>query len=136
MKHKIQMSDAERLLLKEALEEVSARAKYPVSLDRLLNTWSAFVRDLERGFESNIYDYSNSLGSRDLLDEILRRLPADLRITIHEVLDPWDERFDKATRPTDRPISPGAEERSTRWLRVPKILREELRRDLDAGTDG
>lgn len=98
---------------------------------RSLRRWAAFVRQVETGYDDTIYDYTNDLSVRDLLEEQLAPLsPADgeaLRAELH----PWDQRFEAATRPSIRPVAPGVKDRERPWwFRIPLKLSEELASDL------
>jgi hypothetical protein len=98
---------------------------------QLLRRWAAFVRQVEAGYDDTIYDYTNDLSVRDLLEEKLSSLPPADGDALRAELRPWDDRFEAATRPSIRPVAPGVRDREYAWwFRVPLKLSEELASDL------
>ncbi len=130
MKRGIPLDADEAKRLNEVLSKWSMRAKSRVSLDGLLSRWENFVAEVERGYGSSIYDYANDLSVRDVLDDVLESLPAVTAAKIRPRVEPWDERFEQATRTVQRPVVKG--DRHQPWhFRVPNILGDELRSDLE-----
>jgi len=118
--------------LNAILQRLSKRAKYILTLEQLLHRWQDFVVQAERGYQNSIYEYTNDLSVRDLLEEILRESPQTLRKELMQLIRPWDERFYNATKRIKRPVLPnvGQESRSWWWFRVPKSVGGELEEDL------
>lgn len=112
----------------EALKEVSRES---VSLESLIDGWAHLVQDIEKGYGLSIYDYTNDLSVRDVLDSIIDKLPKELAVEIEKCLREWDDRFWDSTRSVQLPIVPTlAKGKGWRWFRVPKKLLGELREDL------
>jgi hypothetical protein len=68
----LELTPDESRALSEILADLSQRAKYEVSLDRLLSNWVRFVDEVEQGYQDSIYEYTNDLSNRDTLEEISR----------------------------------------------------------------
>ena len=89
------------------------------------------MAQVERGYEGSIYEYTNDLSTRDLLEEILLQVARSLHDRLSGVVRPWNERFHAATRKSTRPLAPGvAKDAPAWWFRVPKHLSTELENDL------
>lgn len=102
-------------------------------LEAAVNRWFAFVREVERGYEDSIYDYTEELSRRDLLDAEMADSSPRQSEYVRRQLSEADSRFLAATRPSIRPVLPGVSDRQKeRWYRVPKKLSEELASDLRA----
>jgi hypothetical protein len=113
----------------------SSLGDYPgssaVSFDNLLGQWQAFVSEVEAGYTMSIYDYANDLSTRDLIEDVVRRTPSSLQAVLRAEIEPWDDRYRLATRPSDTPILPGPDVADNpRWRRIPRVLTGELRDDL------
>ena len=78
MKGYLQLSRDEAQVLAAILAALSKHAHYPLSLSQLLQRWSYFVAQVERGYEGSIYEYTNDLSTRDLLEEILLQVARSL----------------------------------------------------------
>jgi hypothetical protein len=71
------------------------------SLGQLVEAWDRLVEQVEEGYDDNIYEYTNNLFVRDLIDQaiadpILKRFP-QVR-ALRERVAPIDERFRAATQ--------------------------------------
>jgi hypothetical protein len=98
-----------------------------------MDRWSSFVRDVEDGYAFSIYDYTNDLSVRDILDSLASRVPESIRVRIASELKEADDRFTKATRQVSAPmLNGGSSTLGDRWFRIPKKLMEELRGDLES----
>lgn len=114
--------------MSEALKEAS---REPVSLESLIDGWAHLVQDIEKGYSLSIYDYTNDLSVRDILDSVIDKLPKELAVEVGKCLKEWDDRFLDATRSVQSPIMPTLPKgKGWRWFRVPKKLLGELREDL------
>jgi hypothetical protein len=124
---------SEREALKAAFDRIRAEWGFARSYgpSDLLRCWEKFVQEVEMGYELSIYDFLYDLSLRDLFEEIKETVPLRLRQEIDEVLKPWDERYQLATEPSDRPlevdIGDGAREW---WFRVPKQAGADVERYL------
>lgn len=133
MKAHLQLSREDVHALDAILAPLSERAKDRLSLNQLLHGWGYFVVQVERQYEGSIYEYTNDLSTRDLLEEILLRVPQPLHDRLSEAVSPWDDRFHEATRKVKRPLAPGvAQDAPSWWFRVPKNLSKQLENDLRA----
>jgi hypothetical protein len=129
------LSADEAASLQAVLGPLSARAKRPLTLGGLLSKWRDFVGAVERGYSDSIYDYTNELGVRTILDEIIHATPAGVGRKITEAVAPEDERFRAITRTVDRPLlGRGGETRDECWwlYRIPANPGPGLKQDLVA----
>jgi hypothetical protein len=122
----------EQRIINSVLSDIQKRWDIEgLSIGEILGTWSAFVQEIERGYKLTIYDYANDLMTRDLLDEIIERLPPRVRDELAADVEQWDDRYRLATRPWSVPILPGPDVAAIpRWKRIPRVLLAELRADL------
>jgi len=132
MSSHFKLSELEGAAVQSALDRLSARAGYRLSLNGLYNKWSMFVTEIERGYPDTIYEYSNSLGVRDILEELCGGVPKSAGDVITRALIPIDDRYERATRPSSKPIVAGAGDRSPRWFRIPIILSDNLKSDIES----
>ncbi len=132
MKKLGELSSHEIQEISEAVASVSERAKQPLQLNELLEKWKRFVFEVEHGYKDSIYEYTNDLSVRDLLQEISLSVEANLRTRLLSVIEPWDQSFYAATREAKSPLRPNipGKELPTWWLRVPKELGDELKEDF------
>lgn len=116
----IKLNEHDRHRLQALLDDFSAQAQYPITLNKLLNTWRVFVAHVERGYPAGAYDYDNELSSRDLLQQLIEQGPLALQHELARQLEPWDARFRAATCENTEQCA--HLERSTYWwrYRVPK----------------
>jgi hypothetical protein len=129
------LGESDTIELKRALEEVSKAigGEGNLSLEGLMDRWSSFVGDVEGGYAFSIYDYTNDLSIRDILDSLASKVPESIKIQIANELKEADDRFTKATRQVSAPIlNGGSSALGDRWFRIPKKLMEELRSDLES----
>jgi hypothetical protein len=113
------------------LERWSAKSKVTLSLAGVVDRWSRFVEDIERGYELTYYDYTNDLADRDILEEILNSCTGGGTSRLHKLVQSLDARFLKATREARRPLSDRADQRDRSWWRrIPLLIRGELEEDL------
>ena len=104
------------------------RAKFPITVQRLLEGWARFTVSVESGVAdgSVIEDYWNDLDTRLLLQEALDSLPSDTSHRLEEAIRPLDSRFRDAT----------LEEQPARWRggwwasRIPKNPTPAFAREL------
>ena len=113
------------------IRHLSERAQFQTSLERLLQRWQSFVEQIEKGYADSIYEYTNDLTVRDLLDGIEASAPAGLKERLRTGLKELDDRFEAATQTVDRPVAAGEPPTGfKRWRRVPIKLLDELGEDL------
>jgi hypothetical protein len=127
----VKLSPEEQRTLDRVLAAESESGAPAVSFRELVAGWESFVRQVERGYDGSIYEYTNDLSIRDRLQRVLAAAPADLARRAADLLGPADERFQAATRPSIRPVAPGVRgDRAAWWFRVPLKLLAELEEDL------
>lgn len=106
-------------------------SKEQTAVGPLLHAWASFVRRVETGYALSIYDYTNDLSTRDLLEEALPNLPLAEGEASRARLSEWDLRYEQATRPSVRPLAPGIQDGARAWwFRIPLRLGGELESDL------
>jgi hypothetical protein len=131
MMQKIHLSREEELLLKPILASMSRKAGHTLTLPLLLERWENFVSEVEEGYDDSIYEYTNDLSVRDLLQVVVDNCPLALRDKLIGALRIWDERFNKATEESKRPVLPDKERsQAWWWFRVPVKRGSELVNDL------
>lgn len=112
-------------------QAVLIQRRYQHDLAHLLTRWSEFTCTVEDGYPYSIFEYTNSLGGRNVLFAVEQVLSAEGQQQLQTVLSAWDERFRAATTSIDRPLRaiPG---KPTSWwyYRLPRVLRGEFREDL------
>ncbi len=115
-------------------QRLSERAGYSLTLSQLFQRWREFVTQVEQGYQDSIYEYTNDLSVRDLLEEILQEVPPSLREKLASWIRPWDARFDNATTRLERAIFSNLAPKPCAWwwFRMPKRLDKELESDLRA----
>lgn len=113
----------------ECLDRQSLVASQPVTLNALMSNWCAFVREVERGYTDSIYEYTNDLSVRDVLDDLSLGVRSTTRAKIIAALSSWDQRFYAATRSISKPLAQSKKNR-TWWSRVPLTPHAELESDL------
>lgn len=122
----------------KALEEVlrdfqrrAGRAQAP-TLQSLVGRWDSFVEEAERGYELSIYDYKNDFSVRDLLAELLERVEPAIKEAVITLIESSDQRFRFATAQSVAPLNGRVKSLSWWWRCVPRVLKDELRSDLEA----
>lgn len=131
---KLSISADEELAAADALREINRGSKLtvPRTLGNIFERWQHFVTEVEKGYELTIYDYTYELGHRDSIEEIIRSLATPFLESVREKVEAVDSRYLLATNSVDRPLAPGVAPESFWWFRIPRVLREELRRDLQS----
>lgn len=127
MTQHIPLSPQESDAVASALGGLSAQSQFEISLDALLDRWTAFVSAVESEYNDSIYEYENDLGARDALEQVMRVAPPSLQAKLSSVLEPLDARFKEAT--IDRPDEDVA---AQRWWspRIPRQPGPELAADI------
>ncbi|HUP62969.1 MAG TPA: hypothetical protein VNA69_21430 [Thermoanaerobaculia bacterium] len=126
-------TEEEKLAIAAALADVDQQSQHstPESLEGLAELWKSFVREVEQGYSMSIYDYTNDLSIRDILDDVLTRVPLGVQQELKAELESWDDRYRLATKPAVVPILPGPDVvQNPRWWRIPRVLTGELRDDF------
>lgn len=105
----------------QKLELLSQQAKRPLTVENLLERWTDFIRDVERGFDGTVDDYTNELSVRDIIEEVRQVVTPAGQAHLDRSLRPLDERFEQATSTVDKPLLPETAGRTPGpwWSRVP-----------------
>lgn len=91
--------------------------------------WRNVVNDIERGYHSTIYDYTNDVSVRGVLEGFLHLVPSGLADKLLPELKPTDDKFISLTNAIDKHL-PGLDV-SAWWHRIPTKLGGELKDDID-----
>jgi len=118
------------LELTEQQRDELARLLGGDSLGALLGGWSAFVTAVERGYDDSIYEYTNDLSVRDLLERVAAGAGPGLRAKLETAVAADDRRFEAATEAAARPLGEGVDPSRWWWRRVPVRRDGELADDL------
>lgn len=122
-------------LATEKLEAMRERARHPPgagwTVSGMVESWKGLVDEIERGYDEMIYEYTNDLSVRELLQELIDALPAgSVRSWVTREVEATDARYREATREVQEPIHGGRDAEWWYW-RVPNVLTGELRDDLE-----
>ena len=113
-------------MLAAALEGVIADWGFVSSytLKDLLGSWRATVEGLEGGYRLSLSDYELDLALRDEIETVKTQVPLALRDRIDAFVNPFDKRFEAATREVDHPVLPGLEGDALAWwwYREPTLI--------------
>ncbi|HQF62250.1 MAG TPA: hypothetical protein PLT26_07085 [Anaerolineaceae bacterium] len=134
---KIQLSSEEECMLEPILASMSQKANHTLTLPLLMERWKNFVDEVEAGYDDCIYEYTNDLTVRDLLQIVLDNSPLTLRDKLIGALQIWDQRFDAATEISARSVLPDkGKTQAWWWFRVPIRPGAELKNDLQIDARG
>jgi hypothetical protein len=129
----VELSPSEAAEIAPVLETFSRGARRPITLDYLYGRWSDFVREVERGYDASIYDYTNDLSVRDMVEDILLSVGDSTREKLNTALQPYDSRFYQATTEAVRALLISKAATGGSWRRrIPLKLHGELEADLRA----
>ena len=118
--------------LDEQEREQLARLLDEDSLGALLRRWSAFVTQVERGYDDSIYEYTNDLSVRDRLERLAAGAGPGLRAKLEGALAADDRRFEAATEDAARPLGEFRDASPPWWWRRAPVRRVgELAEDLE-----
>ena len=130
----LRLTSEETRQLEVILDSLSRRAQRRLSLHGLMKKWSRFVEQVEHGYGLSIYEYTNDLSVRCVLEDILLAVPQSLRERLAAELEAWDSRFREATLESERPLFSPASLPSHWWaFRIPRKIEGELKTDLQTG---
>lgn len=133
MMQRIHLSREEEPILEPILASMSRKAGHTLTLPLMLERWENFVSEVEKGYDNSIYEYTNDLSVRDLLQVVIDNSPLALRDKLIRALLIWDERFKKATEESNRSILSDKEKSPAWWwFRVPVNPGSELKTDLQS----
>jgi hypothetical protein len=126
------LSAEERDVIASILSTMPVRQGGTVTLEYLLSRWAGFVSSIENVYDFTIYDYTNDLSVRDLLEEVLQACPEPLRKKIWDEVKELDDRFASTTKLSTRPLLKIDARIGWWWYRVPLEPGDELLEDLIA----
>jgi hypothetical protein len=129
---RLDLDDSDRQVLNDILHSLGLRGRKTFTLDGLVTKWQNFVGRVERGYDDNLYEYTNDLSLRDLLDEIERGGTPAVAGLVADKIGASDARFREATSSRDTPLrrQPARITHRWWWSRVPRRLVGELADDL------
>ncbi len=131
----IKLTDQDKEAIATVLRDVQRKLDYRVTLDGLMQVWSAFVDMVEDGYADCLYIYIDELSRRETLEKIIKKLPPYLKEKILQSVEPIDNRFYKVTNQLDdnRCILENDYRTSKNWwwYRIPKKLKSNLKEDLN-----
>jgi hypothetical protein len=125
------ITDDDRRALDQLLQAQSLRSGFPIRADELLERWRKFVLEVDHGYPDSIYEYTNELSARDVIEAVLMRAPEGLRQRISALVRPVDDEFLRATQPSVRPLrADTGGGLGPWWFRIPRRLNAEMESDL------
>lgn len=131
MTEKIELSKEEEWVLEPILTAISRVAQRDFTLSDLLEKWMRFVLSVEHGYNDSIYEYTNDLSVRELLEKVTDASPQSLRNKLLKELKAWDDRLMAVTKPAPQPLMERKGEKPAWWwFRIPSKPGNELRSDL------
>jgi hypothetical protein len=128
---KIHLSPAEELELELLLASMSRKANYSITLSSLLDNWENFVSEVEEGYNDSIYEYTNDLSARNLLQLLVENSSLAFRNKLIGVLQGLDERFKQATEESNYLVlNIQKKSQGWWWFRIPIKMGPELKNDF------
>lgn len=95
------LSTAGRTIVDEHDARWTREAHFSLTLEWLISEWDRFTRAVEAGYRGYGEEYLNDLTARDMLDELMRALPAGDAAVIEAAITDADETYMRATVPDD-----------------------------------
>lgn len=117
--------------LQSRLNMITSSLGFQTTLDKLITEWAVFVARLELGYDDSLYDYLDDLATRDLIQQVIDAISPALREKVGAAVQPWDERFERATYAVDESAQRIAWNGDNSWdRRLPNQPTGELASDL------
>ena len=132
MKTSLDLTAEEKASLELLLKRLPRGSDRQTSVHDMLSRWENFVREVERGYNDSIYEYTNDLSVRDRLAALVDGAIPSLAGKLERALLPTDRRFEAVTEPAARPLSERQGTVASWWHRVPCRRVGELAADLEA----
>lgn len=127
------LSPADTRHIRTLTRAYAVRFKVDNVLAKLIDDWNRFVAAVENGYTYSIFEYTNELGGRNIIEQILTQISPTGRVEIQRMVEPLDSRFMNATRMLQQPLRRMPKGNPGWWYyRVPRILNDELSQDLVA----
>ncbi len=98
-------------------------------LAKMIGEWRQFVDSVATGYRFCIYDYTNDLSARDIIDELLEKKVA-VRPEQLDILAAADEYFKQSTDESPLLLVFAPTEKMWWYGRIPKMLYDPLLTDL------
>jgi hypothetical protein len=127
MNSHLNLTPEEYSVLEPILEKMSQESRQKMTLNKLFEDWSKFVTSVEKGYDDSIYEYTNDLSIRNIIQRVLDACPENAYTKLLRELEPLDNRLRSATREIDKPLLP---DQNWWWHRIPLELTNDLREDL------
>ena len=98
----------------------------------MIAAWRELSNEIEAGYELTIYDYTNDLSVRNLLEEVLAALPnGEVKAWVQSEIQAGDASYREVTHQVAKQIQGGAD--APWWFfRVPNRIVGERTEDLTA----
>jgi hypothetical protein len=134
IENKLSLTRTEIVEIQTLTKLFSERAGYRITLDSLLSRWSYFIGQCEKGYEDCLDEYTNDLGTRELLQEVIEKVTPHLAAKLKAHLVEKDRRFIEATEEISTPLltlhKPLGHIKRMLYFRVPKKLGEDMEKEL------
>lgn len=127
-------SDAEIKELRKLTSEISEKCGFPITLDKLIQSWEVFVSECENGYSDLIDEYTNDLSSRSLIADIMGRVSSAFAAKIISRVNESDKKFLEVTKPISEPLmnvsDKPTEIEKMLYFRIPKKCIGDLKENL------
>lgn len=122
--------------IEELLVFIKDRLSYSSNLERILQNWLRVTEEVKKGYHNYIYEYINDIDNRHVIQDILDIVKDPLKQKLDEIVKDIDKIFiDNTVRVNDPLVDYDFAlkdpEKYFWYFRIPKILTEELKIDLD-----
>ena len=113
------------------LESFSKKSKYKIDLDKLLEKWESFIKNVEEGYSDSIYEYTNDLSTRDLINRLMESdLSSSIKSKLASIIEELDQRFERATYKIESSLIPNKSKDIKWWFRIPNKISDDFEDDL------
>lgn len=91
------LSTVGREIVREHEHRWTAGARFRLNWEWLARSWSTFATSVDAGYVGYFEEYLNDLTTRDLIDELVRALPADDAALVEAKISAADQTYQRAT---------------------------------------
>lgn len=117
--------------IKKAIKELTGENIQTLTLNKIINSWENFIVQIEKGYVDSIYEYTNDLSVRNLIQKIIEKVPPEIKHKLLTKVKALDDKFLLITYEIDKPLGIGYNKQSEYWwYRLPINISEELEDDL------
>jgi hypothetical protein len=112
--------------------ELKLGSKFPklISFESTINKWQLFVNQTKAGYNDCIYEYTNDLSTRGLIQYLIDNTTPFLSNKLLKFVSTTDKEFIENSQENKKSIY-GRENSQNWWeMRIPKLLLPELEGDL------